>query len=233
MTEHRVKLPQLTPQEIERFWKKVDKTPGQGPQGDCWQWTGYCNEDGYGKFGLRGQAVSASRVAYLIKTGEDPGQWCVLHHCDNPPCLKPTHLWKGTQRENAHDKIKKGRDGSLSGDNHWMRKHPEKLVNLMRGDKHWSRTTPERLTRGDRHWSRLHPEKVKRGDEHPTRKRPETLNPVHGSQHGRSKLTEAMILEIRAKYASGNYTQRTLALEYNCGQQTISLIVTRKNWQHI
>lgn len=233
MAQPRIKLPQLTPQDITRFWKKVDKTPGQGPHGECWQWTAYCNEDGYGRFELIGKAISATRVAYLIATGEDPYELCVLHHCDNPPCVRPTHLWKGTQADNAQDKILKGRDGSLSGDDHWMRKHPEKLVNLIRGDRHWTRKYPERVPRGDKHGSHLHPERMKRGDEHHTRKRPETLNPVHGEQHGRSKLTATIVLEIRAKYATGEYLQRELAVEYNCCQQHIGDIVTRKIWRHI
>lgn len=54
-----------------------------------------------------------------------------------------------------------------------------------------------------------------------------------GSSHGYAKLVESQVLEIRAKYATGNYTQDKLATEYKVVRPMISLIVNRKNWTHI
>jgi len=52
-----------------------------------------------------------------------------------------------------------------------------------------------------------------------------------GEKHGRHKLTEREVLEIRFKYSSCLYLQKDLAEEY--GIKQISLIVNNKIWKHI
>ena len=54
----------------------------------------------------------------------------------------------------------------------------------------------------------------------------------HLSLHN-SKLTEQQVLEIRADWATGKYTQKQLAKKYDVCQQLISQIVNRKIWKHI
>ena len=93
----------LTPRAKERFWRKVETGDG------CWPWLGFCNWYGYGKFQLAGRSCGAHRIAYAIETGTDPGEMHVLHHCDNPPCVNPEHLFIGTNADNVRDKTKKGR----------------------------------------------------------------------------------------------------------------------------
>jgi hypothetical protein len=92
---------------MERFWSKVDKSPGHGPWGTCWIWTGFCDRDGYGRFKLNGVSMSASRAAWVITHGELPPGVSVLHRCDYPPCVR--HLFTGTQGDNVADMIAKGR----------------------------------------------------------------------------------------------------------------------------
>lgn len=75
-------------------------------------WQGWRNHDGYGMFWLEGRDQIASRIAWLIEHG-DPGELCVLHRCDNPPCVRPSHLFLGTIQENHEDMRRKGR--SLRG----------------------------------------------------------------------------------------------------------------------
>jgi hypothetical protein len=97
-----------TPQE--RFWTKVDKTPGHGPNGDCWVWTAATTgKDGYGRFYLDGEYVLAHRVSWewanrMLGEGD-----CVCHSCDHPPCVRPSHLWVGALVENSLDASAKGR----------------------------------------------------------------------------------------------------------------------------
>jgi hypothetical protein len=76
---------------------------------ECWPWTGQTVTGGYGRLGWQGRREIAHRVAWELFEGPIPeGQW-VLHHCDNPPCCNPLHLYAGTQRQNIHDAIARGR----------------------------------------------------------------------------------------------------------------------------
>ncbi len=91
----------------ERFWRKVDKTPGQGPKGECWTWIGSVNHAGYGHFSFNGKCEQASRVAWMLQHGPIPPGLHVLHHCDNPPCVRC--LFLGNDLDNARDREAKGR----------------------------------------------------------------------------------------------------------------------------
>ena len=91
---------------MDRFWSKVDKHgPRAGRIGRCWLWTGSRNADGYGLFGLLGKTTRAHRIAW----GDVPDGLHVLHRCDNPPCVRRSHLFLGTDRDNQRDKAAKGR----------------------------------------------------------------------------------------------------------------------------
>lgn len=147
----------MTPRDIERFWRHVNKAPGQGPSGKCWEWTGgKCR--GYGRIHLAGMKVLSHRVAWFLAYGElpPPETPLVLHSCDNPPCVFLGCLRAGTVGDNNADRDSKGR-GSAG-----------------RGDRHGSKTYPERWLRGDRHWSRLHPDRVLRGSKAPGAKTTES-----------------------------------------------------------
>lgn len=94
---------------VDRFWSKVDKS------GTCWVWTAHTDRRGYGRMqrGERGQGVIlAHRFSWHLATGIDPGDLCVLHLCDNPPCVNPDHLVLGTRAANVLDMINKGRQSS-------------------------------------------------------------------------------------------------------------------------
>ena len=90
----------------ERFWSKVDKT--SNPNG-CWEWVGGLFSSGYGKFKVFGKSVRAHRFSYELTKGIIPKGMLVCHHCDNPKCINPQHLFLGTNSDNTLDMHQKGR----------------------------------------------------------------------------------------------------------------------------
>lgn len=98
----------------ERFWSKVDKNgpvPVHRPDlGPCWVYTEHTAEAGYGQFCLRrGEFRLAHAVSYALTKDPVPPRMHVCHHCDNPPCCNPAHLFLGTSADNALDCVSKGR----------------------------------------------------------------------------------------------------------------------------
>ena len=87
-----------------RFMAKVEKSDG------CWEWTAAKLKKGYGKFskGRDGWEL-AHRASWRLKHGQIPQGMQVLHRCDNPSCVRPSHLFLGVARDNTHDMIRKGR----------------------------------------------------------------------------------------------------------------------------
>lgn len=94
---------------MDRFWSKVDRSPGHGPNGDCWPWTGGRYPKGYGRFWKDGRYVTASREAWERENGPMPEGQRACHSCDWPPCCRPDHIFAGTDKANTHDSISKGR----------------------------------------------------------------------------------------------------------------------------
>lgn len=88
----------------KRFLSKIKINPIT----NCWEWQGNKNKQGYGFFTSNSKAVTAHRYAYRYYKGEITLR-SVCHHCDNPTCCNPDHLFLGTQSDNVIDSIKKGR----------------------------------------------------------------------------------------------------------------------------
>ncbi len=93
----------FTAKQLQNFWKKVDKS------GDCWLWTASKNIHGYGKFNINGKMKSSHRVSCEIENGPIADGLCCLHKCDNPRCVRPSHLFIGTYADNMADMSEKGR----------------------------------------------------------------------------------------------------------------------------
>jgi hypothetical protein len=89
----------------ERFWSFVDR------DGECWTWKGSTNgAKGYGRFyPTHGLRVYAHRFAYELANGNFDPQIEVLHSCDNPRCVNPSHLSLGSHTDNMRDMSRKGR----------------------------------------------------------------------------------------------------------------------------
>lgn len=89
--------------DYNRFWDKVFKSES------CWEWMGNKIKDGYGRFKINGKLMLSHRVSYEMHYGIIPNGMDVLHHCDNPSCVRPDHLFLGNDYINQQDCISKGR----------------------------------------------------------------------------------------------------------------------------
>lgn len=139
-------IPPLSDERISWFWDHVDKTPGHGPQGECWVWTAGKIKSGYGMMrtgpkGVHGsQRCYTHRIAWHLTHGPIGDSLLVLHKCDNPPCCNPDHLFAGSSLDNSRDMASKGRQ--------FLQRDPSRAL---RGDDHWSRNKPECRAHGIGH----------------------------------------------------------------------------------
>lgn len=125
--EHYARILKLRVENIykrseKHFWERVDK---KGVD-DCWEWTRCKNMHGYGKLSWRGRLTKAHRVAWMLTYGDlKPTDW-ILHHCDNPACCNPKHLYVGDHAQNTRDAVE--RHCYRFGADHPMAKLTEKDV---------------------------------------------------------------------------------------------------------
>lgn len=81
----------------QRFWSYVTKSEG------CWQWLGPINQDGYGRFSVKGKKVFAYRFAYQLLVGPIPEGYELDHSCRTRSCTNPAHLKVATRKENVEN----------------------------------------------------------------------------------------------------------------------------------
>lgn len=121
-----------SPEEFEAlFWSRVDKNgpvPTHVPDiGNCWIYEYNPLEDGYGRFWDGQRRQIAHRYSFFLAHGRYPAD-CALHRCDNPKCVRPSHLFEGTRADNNKDRNKKGRGIHPKGSGHHAARLTEKDV---------------------------------------------------------------------------------------------------------
>ena len=84
----------------------------------CLLWKGYRRSDGYGLVRVNGRYYRAHRFVFEKAYGPIPSGILVCHSCDTPACVKPKHLFLGTNKDNSNDKVRKGRLPTYAG---WRR----------------------------------------------------------------------------------------------------------------
>lgn len=114
----------LEKEQVSKFWKYVEKT------NYCWNWKGGVNTQGYGKMRLSDKIFSSHRLSYIIHNGKIPKGKHILHHCDNPICVNPKHLYTGTHQQNMKDRTK--RNNYNKGQNNWGSNLTWEVVGIIR-----------------------------------------------------------------------------------------------------
>ena len=82
----------------------------------CLPWLACKDTGGYGQIAVFRIRVPAHRLSWMLEYGEIPKGMFVCHHCDNPGCVNPSHLFLGDQTANMRDRKEKGRYGSAAGE---------------------------------------------------------------------------------------------------------------------
>lgn len=97
-------------QRLVRFFDKVITS-----EDGCWIWTACTVRDGYGRVGVNGKLMLAHRYIFEQMYGPIPDGMEVCHICDNPPCVRPDHLFLGSHKDNMLDRDLKGRQARNAG----------------------------------------------------------------------------------------------------------------------
>lgn len=160
---------QFDEKTIRRFWSHVDKsgTHGSWNGTPCWIWNKCTDDDGYGSIRIGNKTYLSHRISFEITNGDIMPNKQVLHHCDNPPCCNPDHLFQGTHADNMRDMASKGRSA--------FQVHPEMVKHLIETRKH----NPQH---GDNHYMRRNPENAER---------------VMGRNNPQAKLSDEQVIQIR------------------------------------
>lgn len=141
--------------DIQRFWSKVKFGDG------CWEWQDYTGgtTNKYGVIRIDNHKIKAHRLSWFIHFGHIPESILVCHHCDNPRCVRPDHLFLGTVRDNSDDMVRKGRAASGARNTAYL--YPERRP---RGETHGN----HKLTEDDIRYIRKHYFHAKKGQRNPT-----------------------------------------------------------------
>ena len=196
------------------FWSRVDVS------GSCWEWQWGKTTAGYGVFRTNNKLVLAHRFAWSLVNGPIPGGLFVCHHCDNPSCVRPSHLFVGTQKDNMRDCVSKGRQA---------RGERTPLAKLRAADvlsirDAYEKGESQQALAQTYNMGRASISLIVRG-----KLWAHVGGPIAatGRRGNKRKLSGEQATIIRKKYAGGETRQWELASQYGVSRATISYVLNR------
>lgn len=214
------------------------------PETGCWEWQGSRNDAGYGRMQFCGRSQLVHRVVAHLALEMPLGSKgiCALHHCDNPPCFNPDHLFIGSQQDNVDDCAAKGRARKAIGEESGTSKLTGAEVLDIRsryvaGEPYgqiasvFAVSVPlVALICQKKLWRHVGGEQKP-----PYRKPPHEPRSisVNGIAHPLATLTESDVVLMRDIYADGRTSQRALADLFGVTQPRVQMILARRAWTHI
>lgn len=202
----------------QRLWAKTDKTK------ECWIWLGHKDRDGYGniRIGER-KAMRTHRLSFFLATKIDPIGMFVCHHCDNPSCINPDHLYLGTALENNRDKINRNRENWAKGERvHNAKLTRDQVLSIFKeykaggvrhidlAKKYGVSQTAIQLILSGKNWK------------HNKRS---IKNMRNAPKPGLKVLNKSNEKKVYKEYMDGGVSQAKIAEKYGVSQQTVSNIV--------
>lgn len=126
------KMPQIVRKLVSK--KTFELLVEKDNPNSCWLWLGGISAGGYGTYYIAGKSVYAHRLSYILYRGDISNNLWVLHSCDIPRCVNPSHLRLGTSADNVADMLKRDRHSHRYGPRYTQRKvlfQDEELIKLL------------------------------------------------------------------------------------------------------
>lgn len=208
----------MKPKTLEDIWAQVEKK-----ESGCWEWTGYKSRHGYGLKWWNGKRWLSHRLLFHLMGHKLTREVFICHHCDNPPCCNPDHLFIGDIRSNTRDKVNKGRQAK--GERVGTVKLTEVQVEDIRKRYYEGGVTQEDLGK-EYGISQVRVGMIVRNEGWV----------ISGEKRKNfrcrsSKLTQEIADQIRKEYSVGVLNTIGLAEKYNVHKSLISLILRNKIWR--
>lgn len=193
-----------------RFWAKVERDLDAGMGSGCWYWTGAVSgSNGYGQYWTGERLVLAHRACFEASEGPIPVRLFACHKCDNRRCVRPSHIFVGTAKDNMQDCRRKGRMGMPDG--LCRRGHAMVGANIVGEQCRTCRDTMAEARRR-RRGARPHGE-------------------TFGAGNHQARLTETQAMEILTFIGKESATRT--ALRYGVARSTVRDIQTGTSWPYL
>lgn len=194
------------------------------PNSGCWLWEGSMMNTGYGILRTKQPRAQhlAHRVSYAAFVKNIRHDEFILHHCDNPLCVNPDHLFAGTHDDNMRDMVAKGR--SCLGERNAQRRLTESEIVAIREKGGLATGVMDQ-------WgiSRQQACDIQTGVAWPHVAGTRRGSRKRGSSHYLAKLTES---EVRAVFLDSR-SHQSIADEYGVSRETVTRIKNFKVWTHV